>query len=114
MKVASRHDLLKRRLDAFFTSCDERKAARELIVSLAQGSHAWIFGGMIRDIGLFGRKGFRSDIDVVVDADRHELTARLAQSPIQQCQMNKLGGIRFRYQNIDFDIWCLADTWAFK
>lgn len=114
MKVAYRPDLLKRRLDDFFTSCDERKAAREMIVSLAQDSHAWIFGGMIRDIGLFGRKGFRSDIDVVLDVERHQLTARLEQLSIQHRRVNKLGGIRFRYQNIDFDIWCLADTWAFK
>ncbi len=112
-KVAVRPELLKRRIEDFFGNRSERKAARELIISLAGNSRAWIFGGMIRDIGLFGSKGFTSDIDVVIASDRVTLRRCLHQFEITDYSVNKLGGIRFRYENIDIDIWCLADTWAF-
>lgn len=114
MKVANRNDLLKRRLEDFFSSRDDRKAARDMMLALAEDTRVWIFGGMIRDIGLFGRKGFCSDIDVVIESDRGDLTNRIKKLPIEYFTVNKFGGIRFRYQEIDFDIWCLADTWAFK
>jgi hypothetical protein len=112
-KVADRPDLLKRRIEDFFGYRSERLAARELIVSLAGDSHAWIFGGMIRDIGLFGCKGFTSDIDVVIASDRETLQCCLRRFEITDYTINKLGGIRFSYKNIDIDIWCLSDTWAF-
>ncbi|ELQ5994499.1 hypothetical protein R2203_000595 [Cronobacter dublinensis] len=112
--IAYRHDLLKRRIEAYFKSCDERIAAREMIMRLAAHSHAWIFGGMIRDIGLYGTKGFTSDIDIVINTTRHALLADLQRLAINDYCLNKYGGVRFRYQNIDFDIWCLADTWAFR
>ncbi|HAU5430080.1 TPA: hypothetical protein JD181_06700 [Cronobacter malonaticus] len=113
-RIAYRRDLLKRRIEAYFKSCDEHMAAREMITRLAAHSHAWIFGGMIRDIGLYGAKGFTSDIDVVVNSNRNELRRRLQHLDIDDYCLNKYGGVRFRYQNIDFDIWCLEDTWAFR
>ncbi|ELY4523065.1 TPA: hypothetical protein PL523_000956 [Cronobacter turicensis] len=112
--IAYRRDLLKRRIEAYFKSCDERIAAREMMTRLAAHSHAWIFGGMIRDIGLYGTKGFSSDIDVVVNSNRNELLCSLRHVAIDDYCFNKYGGVRFRYQNIDFDIWCLKDTWAFR
>lgn len=112
-KVADRPDLLKRRIEDFFSYRREHIAARELIVSLAGNSHAWIFGGMIRDLGLFGCQGFNSDIDVVIESDRDTLQSYLHQCDITDYTINKFGGVRFRYETIDIDIWCLADTWAF-
>lgn len=112
--IAYRRDLLKRRIEAYFKSCDERVAAREMIMRLAAHSHAWIFGGMIRDIGLYGSKGFRSDIDIVINTSRDVLLNNLRRLEINDFRLNKYGGVRFRYLNIDFDIWSLADTWAFR
>lgn len=69
---------------------------------------------MIRDIGLYGRGGFRSDIDLVIDWSRQDLIDALKSLRIEQVSFNRLGGIRFHYNSLDFDIWCVQDTWAFK
>ncbi|AOP82864.1 Uncharacterised protein [Enterobacter hormaechei] len=114
MKVVSSHQRLKLRIEDFFDVSEERKQARALIDALAERSHAWIFGGMIRDIGLFGRGGFTSDIDLVIDLSREELINALNRHNIECFSVNKLGGIRFHYMSLDFDIWSINDTWAFK
>ncbi|MEX9251255.1 hypothetical protein [Pseudenterobacter timonensis] len=114
MKVVPSHQRLKLRIENFFDTCDERKQARALIDALAGEMHAWIFGGMVRDMGLFGRKGFISDIDLVVDGSREELLHTLHALNIHQLRVNKLGGVRFRLNGLDFDIWCIQDTWAFR
>ena len=114
MKVVSSHQRLKLRIEDFFDISEERKQARALIDALAKQSHAWIFGGMIRDIGLFGRGGFTSDIDLVIDLSREDLIDALKTLNIDRFCVNKLGGIRFHYKSLDFDIWSINDTWAFK
>ncbi|MCG3099364.1 hypothetical protein MAQ58_07815 [Enterobacter sp. DRP3] len=114
MKVVSSHQRLKLRIEDFFDISQERKQARALIDALAERSHAWIFGGMIRDIGLFGRGGFTSDIDLVIDLSRDDLINVLKTLSIDRFNVNKLGGIRFHYKSLDFDIWSISDTWAFK
>jgi predicted nucleotidyltransferase len=114
MKVVPNHQRLKLRIEDFFDSSEERKQARALINALAGQSHAWIFGGMIRDIGLFGRGGFKSDIDLVIELSREDLINTLKALNIDRYSMNKLGGVRFHYKGLDFDIWSINDTWAFK
>lgn len=113
-KVALNRQRLKHRIEDFFDSCEERKEARALVEALAAQTRAWIFGGMIRDIGLFGRKGFTSDIDIVIDGNHDVLHRLLSHFHIEQVAVNKLGGVRFSYRGIDFDIWSLQETWAFK
>lgn len=105
---------LKQRIDAFFALRDEHQQARVLMSTLADAHQAWIFGGMLRDISLFGSESFTSDIDIVVNASRDALIDTLSNLAAIDFHYNKFGGIRFSYQNIDFDIWSLTDTWAFK
>ena len=112
--VAKTPYALKRRIDNFFASGEEQRAARALIDAVAAQHRAWIFGGMLRDIGLFGRDGFTSDIDIVFAGEREDLLHLLSHFHMEHFATNKLGGIRFRYRSLDFDIWCLSDTWAFK
>lgn len=114
MKIAHSHHQLKNRIEDFFTARDEHQAARALIESLATRHQVWIFGGMIRDITLFGGDNFTSDIDLVFDGKREELYRLLSVNVVGSWTVNKLGGIRFRYNHMDFDMWCLSDTWAFK
>lgn len=114
MKVVPSHRRLKLRIEDFFEISEERKQARAFIDTLAKQTHVWIFGGMIRDIGLYGRGGFTSDIDLVIDWSREELIKTLNTLNIQEIERNKLGGVRFHYHNLDFDIWCIQDTWAFR
>lgn len=105
---------LKQRIDAFFALRDEHKRARVLIDALADAHPSWIFGGMLRDISLFGTDGFTSDIDIVVNSSRETLVETISNLAAVDFHYNKFGGIRFCYQDIDFDIWSLTDTWAFK
>lgn len=114
MKVVSSHQRLKLRIEDFFEISEERKQARALIDALAEHSHAWIFGGMIRDIGLYGRGGFTSDIDLVIERSQEDLINALKTLEIHQFSVNRLGGIRFHYMSLDFDIWSIQDTWAFR
>jgi predicted nucleotidyltransferase len=113
-KVASSPRCLKRRIEHFFEASHQHQAARELLTALAARQRVWIFGGMIRDIGLYGSKGFSSDIDVVVEGSLQSLAGVFADFSIVAEEQNKFGGLRFRYRNFDFDVWSLSDTWAFK
>ncbi len=71
-----------------------------------------IFGGMIRDFLLGSPKGFRGDIDIVVNTDSlDELFFVFQNYPITR---NKLGGLRIKLGSWDIDVWKLKDTWAFK
>ncbi|WP_312411649.1 hypothetical protein [Pseudescherichia sp.] len=114
MNVAKTRYALKRRIDNFFASGEEQRAARALIDAVAAQHQAWIFGGMLRDISLFGHDGFTSDIDIVFAGEREDLLHLLSRFHMEHFATNKLGGIRFRYCSLDFDIWCLSETWAFK
>ncbi|WP_318357733.1 hypothetical protein [Enterobacter sp.] len=113
-KVARNHHHLKSRIDDYFSARFEHLQAKALIDALASHHQVWIFGGMIRDISLYGYEGFTSDIDVVFEGDREELCRILSSHSVEAQTTNKLGGVRFRYHHIDFDMWCLSDTWAFK
>lgn len=114
MNVALNSKQLKQRIDAFFALREEHKEARVLMNTLADAHQAWIFGGMLRDISLFGSEGFTSDIDIVVNTSREELIETLTNMREIDFHYNKFGGLRFCYQNMDFDVWSLTDTWAFK
>ncbi|EIH5527775.1 hypothetical protein BRU21_004401, partial [Shigella flexneri] len=114
MNVVSNTQLLEQRIADFFTLSDEHKKARVLLDTLACSCPARIFGGMVRDLGLYGVDGFSSDLDIVIGRSREELFQTLAELPVKQLRLNKFGGIRFRYHDFEFDIWNLNETWAFQ
>lgn len=69
----------------------------------------YLFGGILRDIALSGKKGFNSDIDIVVDGDwlscEHYLQKKGAIK-------NKFGGYRLQIEGWPIDIWNAQKTWA--
>jgi len=114
-KVAISRRRVEQRIDAFFASETKHQAAREFLDTLAVDHKVWIFGGMIRDISLFGYRGFVSDIDIVIDANREDVIRMIGRYiSYDGLTFNKFGGVRFSYQGVDFDAWCLSDTWAFQ
>ncbi len=114
-RVATSHRRVEQRIDKFFASETKHQAARDLLDTLAVDHKVWIFGGMIRDISLFGYNGFLSDIDIVIDANREDVERVIGRYiSDDRLIVNKFGGIRFRYHDVDFDAWCLSDTWAFQ
>ena len=70
-----------------------------------------IFGGMIREFALGNARGFVSDIDLVSTASQADISIAVAK---YQAVRNKFGGFRFVIEKQRFDVWSLADTWAFK
>jgi hypothetical protein len=71
----------------------------------------YLFGGVLRDVALFGRRGFTSDIDLVVEGNWDHCVRYLASLGAQQ---NKFGGFRLEVAGWPVDIWNAADTWAIK
>lgn len=68
-----------------------------------------IIGGLVRDIARRGKVGFRSDIDLVVDAPP-EIVATLASS--LNATPNRFGGFSSIHPHWKVDFWSLSNTWA--
>lgn len=81
-----------------------------ICIKLGDGD-IFLFGGLIRDLAMFGQKGFNSDIDVVVDGLWDELKSELL---LNGARLNKFGGLRLAVDGWPIDIWNARDTWAFK
>ena len=85
-----------------------KEASVEVIAALPD---TVIFGGMIREFALGNARGFVSDIDLVSTASQADISIAVAK---YQAVRNKFGGFRFVIEKQRFDVWSLADTWAFK
>lgn len=113
--VVRNENLLKRRIKYYIKSGrGGRQSETALIKALSQQAHLYVFGGLIRDIGLFTAHQFRSDIDLVFAGSKRHLHKALSDYGLQQITENKFGGFRVRDFNVDIDIWSLEETWAFK
>lgn len=69
----------------------------------------YLFGGVLRDLALMGRKGFTSDIDLVVDGDWKSCETKLVEL---RAHKNKFGGYRLEISGWPIDIWDARNTWA--
>ena len=69
----------------------------------------YLFGGIIRDIALFGKKGFNSDIDLVVEGDWCNCISYIKNLG---AKVNKFGGYRLIVSGQLIDIWNIKETWA--
>jgi predicted nucleotidyltransferase len=112
---APNKEALKKRVNRFFSSKSvANREVNEVISSLTDCAETYIFGGMIRDIGLFGLNKFESDIDLVFDGNRSMLLSVLNKAKITNYSENKFGGFRVKQSKWDIDIWATHDTWAIK
>lgn len=71
----------------------------------------YLFGGVLRDVALFGRRGFASDIDLVVEGDWHHAVRYLAS---RGASRNKFGGFRLQLAGWPVDVWNATDTWGIR
>lgn len=83
----------------------------EFMTSTLPAGDIYIFGGMLRDFALFGKSGFNSDIDIVVDGSWDVAYPTLLKLGAKR---NKFGGLRFEHGKIPIDIWLAKDTWAVR
>lgn len=71
----------------------------------------YLFGGVLRDLALLGRKGFNSDIDIVVEGNWSNCVTYLESLGAHK---NKFGGYRLEVAGWPIDIWNAKETWAIK
>ncbi|GGC89344.1 hypothetical protein GCM10007418_06310 [Halopseudomonas salina] len=71
-----------------------------------------VFGGLLRDVAMFGIKEFYSDVDLVVECEQESLDVFFQSIP--NAYRNKFGGYRFQIGGWDVDVWSVRETWAFK
>ncbi|RYG96867.1 MAG: hypothetical protein EON58_11080 [Alphaproteobacteria bacterium] len=109
---ARNRKLLKRRIDDFLWRDRSMPVSRlrDLLAGpFSSLGRVAIVGGFVRDFARDGRRAFRSDIDLVIEAPRHEVDAlalELAAIP------NRFGGYAFHHPHWKVDFWSLETTWA--
>lgn len=83
----------------------------DFLAEVMSDGELYIFGGVLRDLALFGKSGFKSDLDLVVEGDWSNLTAFFDHLGVPR---NKFGGYRFAFEDWLVDIWNAEETWAIK
>lgn len=71
-----------------------------------------VFGGVIRDIIFNGPSAFPRDVDVVLADQSFPAFQREFYNFL--VHKNRFGGLYLRMGYVDFDVWALSNTWAFK
>jgi hypothetical protein len=71
-----------------------------------------VFGGVIRDLVLFGINAIPKDVDVViVNRTLRELHVDLSAHIVRE---TRFGGLQLNFNGTRFDVWPLYRTWAFQ
>ena len=114
MSTAPSNEALKRRLDRYFWSNNtgEMEFLRQVLKANFIGfERVAVIGGLVRDFAFGGRKSFRSDLDLVIDAPKEriaEIAFSLGATP------NRFGGFGCKQGPWKIDFWALETTWARK
>jgi hypothetical protein len=105
-------ELLRSRISRFLTQPAPWKKDLRLIVKAFRENNwdAVVFGGVLRDLALYGPSERPRDVDIVVNCLSSELSTWLSSFPVQR---TRFGGFRVRVHKWNFDIWSLRETWAF-
>ena len=114
---AGNPNCLAKRVDRFLSREKKNDASLlHLLDKLPSASPAYLFGGAIRDIALFGNwYAFESDIDIVCDCQERQLVAFLEEFYTKEAlKRNKFGGFRIKTRLWSVDIWPARHTWAFR
>ncbi|MDR9807958.1 hypothetical protein [Rhizobium hidalgonense] len=105
---------MKRRIDDYVWR-DDTLASRRLRHVLSnhfnQFENVAIVGGMVRDFARVGKLGFKSDVDLVIDAPV-EAVADMAKSV--NARTNAFGGHSISEMGWNVDFWALKSTWAIR
>jgi len=83
----------------------------DLLADSLPDGDLYLFGGVLRDLALFGKRGFNSDIDLVVDGNWAGCVPYLDSLGAKR---NKFGGYRLTVAGWAADIWSARETWAIK
>lgn len=89
------------------------KEALTFLCMLSRYGETVIFGGFLRNLSLEQTKFFSSDIDIVIKTKEREQVISFLKN--YNSIQNKFGGYRILNKTeLNYDIWFLEDTWAFR
>lgn len=114
MSIAPNQSALKKRLDRYFwdnTTAEMVQLKSILNANFRKFERVAVIGGLVRDFAREGRSGFRSDVDLVIDAPKDkvsELAYYLNAVP------NRFGGYGYKNGPWKIDFWALETTWGKK
>jgi len=97
--------------DGVVTAANNAIEFLNLVSASVPDGDVYLFGGVLRDLALYGKKGFTSDIDLVVEGDWSDLVNYIEHLGARK---NKFGGYRLIVGDWPVDIWNARDTWAIK
>jgi hypothetical protein len=112
MPTAPNNLALKRRLDRYFWANDtgEMVFLRQVLEDrFTSFDRIAVIGGLVRDFAREGRAGFRSDLDLVIDAPADRVATLAAELGATS---NRFGGFGCKQGPWKIDFWALETTWA--
>ena len=102
---------LKNRIRYFFSwRYRGREDVRRTFEDLRKYGQLALMGGMLRDLTLFGNRGFKSDLDFVIVPD--DIRAFDKHLMAIGAKINKFGGYALPSNKWQVDVWPLERTWA--
>lgn len=93
-------------------STGKRQVIQVLRQIRSQGWRAFLFGGALRDLMIGGPSVCPRDIDIVVDGVSVERIASVFAEYVER--RTRFGGLHLNVDGWMFDVWPLAQTWAFR
>ena len=116
MAVASDANKLTNRVRTFVMEERARDAGLDRLLDEVV-SPAYLFGGVVRDLALYGKWGLSGEVDIDIvcgarggsgDMFFEDLAARSG------VERNRFGGLRMTTDRWRVDIWPAEETWAFR
>jgi tRNA nucleotidyltransferase/poly(A) polymerase len=98
--------------EKFYDLLTTRLNASKMIRTIEHQADIYLFGGCLRD---FLRNQFRTvprDFDLVISSDTDVETFLKQVDCIYR--KNKFGGYKIKVDDLNFDVWTINETWAFK
>ncbi len=105
---------LRRRVQQFLTAHSEVASPMAEALDIIR-SRKWpsvVFGGVLRDLMVFGLRARPRDVDIVVDSPSVPEIASLFEN--WWVKPTRFGGLKLHMKKCLLDIWPLSETWAFR
>src|SRR5947209_776588 len=104
--------LLRHRLDKLFKAKGPSGAIFAVLSEWEKNDwHPYLFGGLLRDILVFGIRNYPRDVDIVLANGSIREIERKFQHEIRR--KTRFGGVQLELRRWHFDVWPLEMTWAF-
>lgn len=111
--VRKSSDLVKR-VKRFLSRERERDRGLSSLLDILESCRdVYLFGGILRDIALYGITKLESDIDLVCVGSHASVSSMVERNGFR-FEKNKFGGVRVETERWFVDVWNAEDTWAFR